>query len=315
MRCNQVSINIERFGKYVPKDYPASVQKIHVYCDDSQSVFAALSKAYAMAVNELNQYENIGVRADVSTNEFSYVDYRKMHGTIPKARRSYYEDLDLEYTDTRLSLLKDYAWVYEHSGEIVEVIKGSGKEDVVPALRERFALDEVQVRKLMQIRMDMLDRDRYEEICREIKTMEEERKGNREKVPAERSREEWAEHMCFYYRDKIRECEREMDVIKAYFTAADHYDDIIRILQDSEDEHGYTDYMKNTYGLSAEQARAIRYAPAENYSRQGRSRQEEKLRRLEEELKNYRKWMEEEKKETRMGKREVNAEIMDKVPE
>ena len=47
MRCNQVSIFIERFGKYVPKDYPADVQRINVYCDDFNSIYAALSKAYA----------------------------------------------------------------------------------------------------------------------------------------------------------------------------------------------------------------------------------------------------------------------------
>lgn len=70
MRCNQVSIFIERFGKYVPKDYPADVQRISVYCDDFHSIYAALSKAYATAVNELNEYESIGARTDVSTNEF-----------------------------------------------------------------------------------------------------------------------------------------------------------------------------------------------------------------------------------------------------
>ena len=75
MRCNQVSIFIERFGKYVPEKYPADVQRIHVYCDDFSSIYAALSKAYAMAINELNEYEEIGVRTDVSTNEFSYTKY------------------------------------------------------------------------------------------------------------------------------------------------------------------------------------------------------------------------------------------------
>ena len=73
MRCNQVSIFVERFGKYVPKDYPADVQRVHVYCDDGASVYAALLKAYACVINELNEYEHIGARCDVSTNEFSYV--------------------------------------------------------------------------------------------------------------------------------------------------------------------------------------------------------------------------------------------------
>ena len=300
MRCNQVSIFIERFGKYVPKDYPADVQRISVYCDDGQSVYAALSKAYAMAVNELNEYESIGARANVSTNEFSYVDYREMHGTIPKSRRSYDEDFDLEYGDTRLPLLKDYAWVYEHGGEIMEVIKSSGKEDVVPALRERFALDEVQVRKLMQIRMDMLDRDNYEKVCREIEHLEGERE-NRGKTPEE-ARANRDGHEDIYRRNKIRECRQEIDVIKAYFTAADHYEDIIRVLREAEDD-GYMEYMKNTYGFSPEQARAVKYAPAEYYSRQGRSRQEEKLKRLEEDLAIYQKWQEEAEKEAAVGEK------------
>ncbi len=288
MRSNQVSILIERFGKYVPKDYPADVQRISVYCDDFQSVYAALSKAYAMAVNELNEYESIGVRADVSTNEFSYVDYRKMHGTIPKSRRSYNDDIDLEYVDTRLTLLRDYAWSYEHCGEIMEVIKSSVKEDVVPALRERFELDDVQVRKLLQLRMDMLDRDSYEEICREIEDLEREQKENCNNVPRETNRAK----RCIYLKNKIRERKKEIDAIKAYFTAADHYENIIRVLRDSQEDE-YMEYMKNTYGFSPEQARAIKYAPAEYYSRQGRSRQEEKLKRLEEDLKDCQKWLEE----------------------
>ena len=69
MRCNQVRILIERFGKYVPEDYPGDVQRISVYVDDFKSIYAALSKAYALAVDELAEYEQIGVRADVSTNE------------------------------------------------------------------------------------------------------------------------------------------------------------------------------------------------------------------------------------------------------
>ena len=53
MRCNQVSINIERFGKYVPESYPSDVQRIKVYCDDYKSIYIAFSKAYALAINEL----------------------------------------------------------------------------------------------------------------------------------------------------------------------------------------------------------------------------------------------------------------------
>ena len=69
MRCNQVSINIERFGEYVPKEYPNDVQKIHIYCDDSESIYTALSKAYAMAITTLSKYEQVVCRTEVYTNE------------------------------------------------------------------------------------------------------------------------------------------------------------------------------------------------------------------------------------------------------
>lgn len=38
MCCNQVSIFIEHFGEYVPKDYPRDVQCISVYVDDFKSI-------------------------------------------------------------------------------------------------------------------------------------------------------------------------------------------------------------------------------------------------------------------------------------
>jgi len=163
MRCNQVSIFVERFGKYVPKDYPADVQRVHVYCDDDASVYAALSKAYACVINELNEYEHIGARCDVSTNEFSYVDYRKMHGTIPIVKREYDQDLDFEYYSSSKVLHEDFLWAYEHRAEILDVISQCESEkDFVPCLKEKFGLDDVQVRKISQIRMDMLTKERYE---------------------------------------------------------------------------------------------------------------------------------------------------------
>ena len=285
MRCNQVSIFIERFGKYVPKDYPAGVQRISVYCDDFHSIYAALSKAYATAVNELNEYESIGARTDVSTNEFSYKDYTKMHGTVPK-QRSYDIDDNPLYANRRLDLLRDYVWVYEHSAEVMEVIRNSRKEDVVPALRERFALDDMQVRKLLQIRLDLLDRDSFEQIRQEIEDLERRQGEIRDGAQTAQGTD-----MRLYWRKRIRECESGIDEIRAYFTAADHYEDIVRAMRDSQEPEEYMKYMEKTYGFSREQARAIRYAPADRYSRPERIRQEEKLKRLEKNVQNYREWL------------------------
>ena len=123
MRCNQVSITIERFGKYVPENYPADVQRIHVYCDDSLNIYAALSKAYALAINELAEYEQIGARTDVYTNEFSREDYREMHGALLETKRKYEEDVNFQYIDTDIQLCEDRIWVYENAEKILEVLK------------------------------------------------------------------------------------------------------------------------------------------------------------------------------------------------
>lgn len=173
MRCNQVTISIERFGEYVPEGYPADVQRISVYCDDFQSIYAALSKAYAMAVNELGEYETIGVCADVSTNEFEAENDRKSNRTIALYKRKYEEDRAFDYCEESLSLYRDYVWVYEHSNEILEALKECGdSESFASILKDRFGLSNFQVRKLSQIRMDMLTKERYEETKAEIKKLE-----------------------------------------------------------------------------------------------------------------------------------------------
>lgn len=162
MRCNQVSISIERFGKYVPENYPEDVQRINVYCDDYESVYTALSKAYALAVNELAEYEPIGVRTDVYTNEFSSIDSRGMHGAILKPVKKYEDDVNLQYYDTDIQLCEDRIWVYENAEAIMAVLRECDDENQVEAkLKDAFGLDNYQIRKLSQMRLDMLTKKDY----------------------------------------------------------------------------------------------------------------------------------------------------------
>lgn len=169
MRCNQVSIGIERFGEYVPKNYPGNVQRISVYVDDFTSIYAALSKAYALAINELAEYDHIGARTDVYTNEYAGANGTKMHGTIPKERRVYREDVNFQYNDTNYELCKDYVWLYEHSTEIIDAIKNSRNPgEMTIELKEKYGLSDYQIRKLSQVRLDMLTTEKYEECQREI---------------------------------------------------------------------------------------------------------------------------------------------------
>jgi hypothetical protein len=162
MRCNQVSIFIERFGEYVPKDYPGDVQRINVYCDDTKSIYAALAKANAMAVNELNEYEEIGAVSYTSTNEYSKSDYSEMHGVEPKEKSSYEDDLELEFTYKADELRRDRIWIHENLDEIIQLIHSTeNKKDLKLQIKEKFGLSDFQIRKLLSVRLDMLSKEDY----------------------------------------------------------------------------------------------------------------------------------------------------------
>ncbi len=276
MRCNQVSINIERFGKHVPKDYPADNQCIHVYCDDFDSIYAALSKAYAMAINELNEYDHIGARCDVTTNEFSHVDYRKMNSTIPIVKRKYGQDFDFQYNASAQELYKDFIWAYEHRNEIVDAISDCESEsEFAPRLKEKFNLNDVQVRKLSQIRLDMLTKERYEDA-----------KASLEK--ASRAWKKWEksgdglEEKITWERHQVNVLKREIENLEAYFMAAEHYKEILDIIMD--DNLDYYKEMQERFEFDREQSRAIKYFCPEDFSKRGYEEQEKKLKRLKEHL-------------------------------
>ncbi len=282
MRCNQVSICIERFGKYVPKNYPADVQRIHVYCDDFTSVYAALSKAYACAINELNEYDHIGARCDVSTNEFSHVDYREMASTLPISKRSYEEDFDFDYSNTAKVLYEDFIWVYEHRSEILEAIgECESEDDFGPRLKERFGLNDVQIRKLSQIRMDMLTKERYEKMkdsLRKIRDVE-----NRKKDAPKKNDSGYTISRMIY------NCKRKIGIIEAYLKAADNYKDIIGIVMDTSEYGDYYKLMEERYGFNREQSRSLRFCCANDFSSNIRENKEDELSELRSDLAKYEK--------------------------
>lgn len=272
MRCNQVSISIERFGKYVPKDYPADVQRIHVYCDDFKSIYAALSKAYAMAINELAQYEQIGVRTDIYTNEFSRADYRQMHNAVFESKSKYEDDVNLQYSDTLIQLYRDLIWAYEHSGEIIDVIKqckdaGGMKE----TLMDRFDLNEYQVKKLSQIRFEMLTEKEYQSYKKEIERME----ASRENASA------------LYYKQRAWETESEIKKLESYFTAAEHYAEIVKYIVEIEDSREFERIMKEKFGFSPDESRMIRYLNIKDFSKGELEHNKDRLESLRKDLEYY----------------------------
>lgn len=276
MRCNQVSIFIERFGKYVPKDYPGDIQRISVYVDDFNSIYAALSKAYALAIDELAEYETIGARADVSTNEFAKADYREMHGQIPQGRRRHEDDINWEYNDSRLKLCEDCIWVYEHYEEIIEVIKSSKDiRDAKIALKEKFGISDYQIKKILQFRVDMLTEQDYQGYQEEVAKIKEEKNH----IPKQPSNYFEGDRYQRYIRLQIHKLDKQIDEINVFLLASEHHSEIIGIMEESDDFSHFAESMKEQFGFSWEQSRAFQYMSIRDFSKERRAEMRKELER------------------------------------
>lgn len=281
MRCNQVSIFIERFGKYVPKEYPSDVQRIRVYCDDSKSIYAALAKANAMAVNELNEYEPIGVRSYTSTNEYSRADYREMHGVEPKDRINYDDDLELAFTYKADDLRKDRIWIYENLDEVLNLIRSSeNKRDIKIQLKEKFGLSDFQIRKLLSVRLDMLSKNEYLDDIAEEREYEAKKNGKPGCNPAQ---------MMQYYKKQIREASKKIDEYRAYITFAENYQDMIEIIAQNSEFESYANILRDKYGFDRGQTGLIKFMTVEDLLSVDKYRME--VEKLQEEIKRYTEWM------------------------
>lgn len=271
MRCNQVPITIERFGKYVPENYPADVQRIHVYCDDSLNIYAALSKAYALAINELAEYEQIGARTDVYTNEFSREDYREMHGALLETKRKYEEDVNFQYIDTDIQLCEDRIWVYENAEKILEVLKKCEDNDgVKAALKDKFQLNDYQIRKLSQMRFDMLTKQEYLETKRKQKMR---KAGQSTKIQEGQ-----------YRREKLRKLQVEIEKLKAYFVFVEHYKEIVELSMEMESSAELERKLQEKLGVSREYVQMFRYFNLNEFSKEEQQKKREQMERLERDL-------------------------------
>lgn len=275
MRCNQVSIGIERFGEYVPKNYPGNVQRISVYVDDYTSIYAALSKAYALAINELAEYDHIGARTNVRTNEYAGVNYNKMHGTIPKERRAYEEDVNFEYEDTHYELCKDYIWLYEHSAELIDVIKNSRNPgEMTIELKEKYGLSDYQIKKLSQIRLDMLTTEKYEECQRKIEEFDD----IKEQIANGSMRNETGYKN--YVRRQLTKYQERRSELEAYITAAENVAEIAKLMEENEDFIKLASVMQARFGFSLNQTRYLRYMPLYIFDKKVREEKKQELARV-----------------------------------
>lgn len=165
MRKNQISLNIMRFGSEVPKGYPNDRMVIHIY-SDSNDLYAALSKAYAKAINVIEEWEHVGARCDISTNADG--------GIIAKSlNRRYNENTDLEYYDERLEMDKRLLGYIENSTAILDVIKSSDKENVRKNLSEKLGYSPEEIPNILRINFGMMTAEDIEAVKSEITEIEE----------------------------------------------------------------------------------------------------------------------------------------------
>lgn len=270
MRKNQVSIRVERFGEAVPESFPCASQRIEVYCDDHNSIYASLSKAYALAINELAEYDQICVRTDVYTNEFSG-SKGDLEAALPKAFNKYELDPKIQYTDTNKKLREDQLWTWEHIGEILEIIqKSADKNQLSVSLKEKYALTDYQIKKILQTRLDMLTLGDYSE--------------NRERLKIEESDLlESPEKQAAYRKIKSRKLIKEIDTIKAYFEFAEHIEEITKIIANADSKYDIIEALKNL-GISRQHAALFSDFNLSDFSKKAQEQQREQLKYLEDRL-------------------------------
>lgn len=270
MRKNQVTIRIERFGEAVPESYPRDSQRIEVYCDDHNSIYAALSKAYALAINELAEYDQICVRTDVYTNEFSG-SKGDLEAALPKTFNKYELDPKIQYTDTNQKLREDQLWVWEHMSELLEIIQQcEDKAHLSVALREKYALTDHQIKKILQTRLDMLTLGDYSDNMERLKIEERDLLENQEKQAA-------------YRKIKSRKLIREIDTIKAYFEFVEHIEEITSIVSNADSKYDIIEALKNL-GISRHHAALFSDYNLSDFSKKAQEQQREQLKYLEDRL-------------------------------
>lgn len=103
------------------------------------------------------------------------------------------------------------------SGAFVE--RGGMDLDGMGCVMDRFGLNDYQVRKLSQIRFEMLTEKEYQSYKEKIERME----ASREDASA------------LYHEQKVWEIELEIKRLEVYFAAVEHYEEIIKWIVEIED--------------------------------------------------------------------------------
>lgn len=164
MRRNQVSLTITRYNSEVPKGYPQDRMVINIYTD-SNNLYAALSEGYAKAINVIEEWEQVAVRCDITTNADESIAAKVLN-------RRYSENYDLDYCDDRLEMDRQLLGYIENSTAILDVIKRSTKENVRANLEKELGYSQREIQNILRINFGMMTSEDVKEIKNDILKLE-----------------------------------------------------------------------------------------------------------------------------------------------
>lgn len=179
---------------------------------------------------------------------------------------------------------KDRIWVHENIDEIIQLICAvEDKKLLKQELKERFALKEFQIKKLLSMRLDMLSKDDYVKDIEKQKVMEVSRVENNGWNPT---------HHIKWYSDRIREEKNKINEYNAYITIAEKYQDISEVITDNPKLCDHESILKEKYGLDRRQAMLIKSVTIDDLIsvdiyREEVKNAEEEITRLENDLEEY----------------------------
>lgn len=137
---------------------------VNVYAD-SGNLYAALSKAYAKAVNVMEELERVATRCDISTNADGTVSAETLN-------RRYDENYELEYCGKKIEMNKKLLGYIDNLTAILDVIKSSSKENVRNNLYEKLGYSLEEANNILRINFGMMTAEDIDAIKKETAELE-----------------------------------------------------------------------------------------------------------------------------------------------
>ena len=150
-------------------------------------------------------------------------------------------------------------------------------------LKEKYGLSDYQIKKLSQIRLDMLTTEKYEECKCEMARIEDARKQR-----ADDSMGNKIGYKRYVWR-KLSEAQLKKEELEAYMIAAENAVEIVKLMEENQNFQQFASVMKARFDFSLNQTRYLRYMPLYIFDKKVREEKQQELARVMELIEFYEK--------------------------